>query len=487
MSQHNLLADTAKTNAMKQNRVIHGINRFMESAWFVALVCLMTVISNVLGAELIVYPLFILFGIYIALFGRDFLPIMSIVICCYIAPSVHNNPGRNENSIFYPENGGIVLVVCFVLFVIAAAIRLITDKELGGKRFFLHKRKLGLGMAILGCAYMLAGAFSGRYFENGYHNLLFALIQFFAIFAFYWFFCGAVKWEQVNSDYFAWVGLGVGLTVCAEIIGIFVTEQVIVNSKIQTSLIASGWGNANNIGCMVAMMIPFAIGLARSTKKIWLFCSLGVVMLLITCLTCSRTAIGAGVIIYILSMLPALRDKSQRKQILIFNALSLILFIGLFLIFKGYLDRLFAELRNRGLNPRMREIIYPEGLRTFLKNPIFGEGFYPSTDKIYEWSSLDRLKAFLPARWHNTVIQLLASCGTVGMLAYSFHRFQTVRIFWKQRKTQILFVGLSVAALLLMSLLDCHFFNIGPTLFYSMALAFAENACQEHNSEGVSQ
>ena len=29
--------------------------------------------------------------------------------------------------------------------------------------------------------------------------------------------------------------------------------------------------------------------------------------------------------------------------------------------------------------------------------------------------------------------------------------------------------------LLLCSLLDCHFFNIGPVLFYAMALAFTEN------------
>ena len=34
--------------------------------------------------------------------------------------------------------------------------------------------------------------------------------------------------------------------------------------------------------------------------------------------------------------------------------------------------------------------------------------------------------------------------------------------------------NLSVMALLLASLLDCHFFNVGPVLFYSMALAYAE-------------
>lgn len=479
MSQHCLQADTAGTNSLKQNRVIRSINWFMESPWFVVLVCLMTAISNVLGAELIVYPLFILFGIYLALFGKDFLPIMSIVICCYIAPSVLNNPGRNENSIFYPENGGIFLIVCFLLFAVSAVIRLVADKESFGKHFWKHKRKLSLGIVMLGGAYLLAGAFSGRYFENGIHNLLFALLQFAAIFVCYWFFSGAVKWDRVNPNYFAWVGLGVGLTACAEIIGIFVTEQVIVNSKIQTSLIASGWGNANNIGCMVAMMVPFAIGLAQQTKKTWLFCVLSLFMVIITCLTCSRTAMGGAVIVYILALIPSLRDSSKRKQMLIFNALALLLLIVLFIIFKGYLDRLFTELRSRGLNPRMREIIYPEGFRTFLKNPIFGEGFYPSTDKIYEWSSLDKFKAFLPARWHNTVIQLLASCGIVGILAYGFHRFQTVKLFWAKRKTPVFYIGLSLVALLLMSLLDCHFFNIGPTLFYSMALAFGENICQE--------
>lgn len=475
MSQHILQADTAGTNRWKQNRVIQCMNDFTESPWFVVLVCLMTAVCNVFGAELFFYPLLLLFGIYIAMFGRDFLPCMSIFICFYIAPSVNNNPGRNETSVFYPGNGGILLVSCALVFVVISVIRLILDKELGGKRFLQHKRSLTLGMLILGAAYLLGGALSGRYFENGVRGPLFALLQLISVFGMYWFFSGAVKWEKVNPDYYAWVGLGVGLTVCAEVIGIFITNQVIVNSKIQTSLIASGWGNANNIGCMIAMMVPFALGLAQRTKHTWLFSTLGFVMVLLACLTCSRTAIGAAVLIYMITLIPSLRDASKRKQLLLFNALALLVLIVLVFVFKGYLYRLFEELRNRGFAPRMREIIYPEGFRTFLKNPIFGEGFYPSTDKIYEWSSLEAFKAFLPARWHNTVIQLLASCGIVGLISYGFHRFQTVQLFWRKRNSSAMYIGLSLVALLLMSLLDCHFFNLGPTLFYSMALAFAEN------------
>ena len=44
-----------------------------------------------------------------------------------------------------------------------------------------------------------------------------------------------------------------------------------------------------------------------------------------------------------------------------------------------------------------------------------------------------------------------------------------------ERKNDVnVVIGISILSLLLMSLLDCHFFNIGPTLFYSMALAVME-------------
>ena len=264
--------------------------------------------------------------------------------------------------------------------------------------------------------------------------------------------------------------------VSGEIIGVLLENRVIAEFMIQTPLIFSGWGNANNMGCMVAMTIPCAIGLARRTGKITLFCSLALVMVACTCLTCSRTSMAAAVLIYGISVVVSLKDRRYRKKFLIYHGIAAFAVLVVVIVCFKQLITLFTELLERGFNPRMRDIIYPEGIRTFLKNPLFGEGFYPSTDKIYEWSDQERLKAFLPARWHNTVIQLLASCGAVGFLCYGFHRLQTVGLFWQKRKTPAIYIGLMIAALLLMSLLDCHFFNIGPTLVYSIGLVFAEKA-----------
>lgn len=467
---------------------IREINDYMESRRFLLLVGILTVASNVLGAvlaivpELLIYTAFIIFGCFIALYGRDFKPMLIVVACSYIAPSVNANPGRYAASVFYPLNGGIYLIVLFAGFIGCVIYRIVKDPELGGKNFLRKPRKLLPGMLILGVGYVLAGVFSGRYFERGIMNLFFAVLQFISVTLMYWIFTGMVRWDKVKPDYLAWTGLTVGLVTCIELIILFIANRVIRNGIIEARWIFGGWGNANNIGCVIAMMIPYAVYLGRHTEKAWMFNILAAVMVIFVCFTCSRASIIGAVLIYVISVLVVFRGfpKGKARRIyLLFNGAILLVLLIFAIIFHQRIILLFQELLNRGLDPRRRELIYPAGFKIFLENPIFGEGWYPSSDTIFEWSTQAKIKAVLPGRWHNTVIQMLASCGIVGMACYSFHRLQTIKLFWKKRNTDTIFTGLVLLALLLMSLLDCHFFNIGPTLFYSAALAFAEYAPAE--------
>ena len=66
MSQSVLEKEATGIARFRQSTVIRGINLFMESPWFVALVCVLLLISNLFGAELIVYPVLLLFGICMA-------------------------------------------------------------------------------------------------------------------------------------------------------------------------------------------------------------------------------------------------------------------------------------------------------------------------------------------------------------------------------------------------------------------------------------
>jgi len=471
--------NAARMTDLRSCEPVLSINRFLASQWFVALVCVLTVCCSVFGVELYVYTFFIACGLYISAFGQDYLPILPMWICSYISPSLQNNPGREPDSIFYPQNGGIYLLVIFALFVVSAVIRLATDKDLGGKKFLRCKRRLMPGILALGGAYLLAGAFSGKYFDRGFYNLLFAFLQFIAIFAAYWFFTGAVKWEKARKDYFAWCGFGAGMTVLAQILHMYLTREVIVDGAIDLYRIATGWGNANNIGCMLAMMIPFAYCLARQRHRGWLFSLMGMVMAVGVLFTCSRASILGAAFAFLSSFALSLRNVESRKSDLIATCLAVICLAVVTTAFHRPILHLFRSLIDKGLNPSFRDVIYKEGWKQFTQLPIFGGTFYPSDHSIFEWSTVESFKAFFPPRWHNTVIQLLASCGIVGLGTYAFHRIQTVKLFWEKRKTDMMFVGLSVITLLLMSLLDCHMFNIGPVLVYSAALAFAEKCPSE--------
>ena len=150
-----------KPDASVASKCYHAIcgaaDKIAYSWMFILLVAAMSLYANIYAAELQVYTAYIVFAICICAFCRDLLPIMPMVVCSYIAPSIGNNPGKNPESIFFPEHGGYFLISIAALFVIVLVIRLILDREIGFSNMFRVKRRLIWGMVILGAAYLVSG------------------------------------------------------------------------------------------------------------------------------------------------------------------------------------------------------------------------------------------------------------------------------------------------------------------------------------------
>ncbi len=474
-SDNRIPAQAGLCSRLRKRPFAEATDRFFNSWKYFFLIGLMTVLSNAFSLELPVYAVFVLIGIYLSFFGKDYLPLMPIVICCYIAPSQNNNPGRNEGSIFFGASG-VLLMVLAGLFVASLIFRLATDPDFGGKAFFRRKRMLLPGILVLGAAYLLAGVGSGHYFEQGFGNLLFGFLQFASIFVLYYILCGAVKWNEASRHYMAWTGLCVGFVLLAEIANIYLTQNVIVDGQVVRVRFYTGWGHYNNIGALLSMMIPFAFQLACRSKKSWLYYLCGAAFLLGVLMTCSRGSLIFAVAVYVTSCFVVLFKSRNRRVGLYTNLITFGIITLLFLIFHQQLLRLFADMLGSSKGFSDRADGYAAGIKQFLEHPIFGGSFFPHTDaNLYHWSQVEAFSSFFPARWHNTVIQIAASCGIVGILAYCYHRFQTVLLVIKKPTPEVLCIGISAMALLLTSLLDCHLFNIGPTMFYSMCLAFAEH------------
>lgn len=471
------MGQSSPINQIRNSGPVRAINDYMRSPWYVVLIAAMTALSSVMELELLLYSVFIMTGIFICLFGLDLLPLMPIVICCYIAPSAGNNPGRNEDSIFYLENGGAYLIVLAVLFASCLLYRLISDPEIGGKRFLTTKRSLTFGMLVLGVGYMLSGIGIEEYSTYFSRNLLFAFIQFAAIFVMYFLFTGAVKWEHVPRDYMAWIGTCVGFAVLVQLLENYLSGRIFIGSglTIDREMISTGWGMHNNIGGLMAMMLPFPFYLARDRKHGWIYNLLGSVLLVGVVVSCSRTSMVVAVLIYIICALVLLRNPESRRMNLRVYLVAALAVLAMIIVFWNQLADIFNLFIDELFIISSRDKLFVYGSQQFMEYPIFGGSFYPQGDYIpWDWSELESFTSFFPPRWHNTIIQIAASCGFVGLAAYLIHRLQTVVLFVNKPSVEKLFIGMFVGALLLASMLDCHFFNIGPVLLYSMALAFAE-------------
>ncbi len=447
------------------------LDQFMASPQYIAALMVLTLLAAVLRLELVAYGIFTVIAVYTCLWGPDLLPMMPLFICSYIAPSVANNPGRSEASVFSAGHGGIAVLCMAALIICAILFRLIRDR----KQFFSIKYRLLPGIGVLCAAYLLSGIGTAHYGTVAGKNILFALVQGCSVLIPYFLFSGGVRWQAVRRDYFPWIGFCTGGVLIGQILWIYLTQGVIVDGVIHRTQIYAGWGMYNNIGGLLTMMIPFAFYLATKYHRGWIGTVVGSTFFIGILLTCSRSSILTGFAIYMVCIILMLYYARNRKA----NTIAILSFIGLIcfalLLFHRQILTLFSDLLEKGLDPSSRDLIYREGLQMFKDAPVLGNSFYSPAFKPWEWSTNEAFTGFFPPRWHNTFVQLLTCCGTVGFAAYLLHRIQTLQLLLCSHSKEKTFIACSVLALLGCSLFDCHFFNIGPVLFYSMALAFAEN------------
>ena len=455
--------------------LLQRIDRFLYSPAYFLLLGVLTVLSNVFGLEFFSYTCFILIACYICLLGRDLLPLMPMFGCGYISPSVANNPGFNEKSIFSLAGGGLYLAVLIVLVAGCLIYRLVKDPDFGGKKFLCKKRRLLSGMCVLGICYAISGLGSGQWAECGWRNLLFAFLQFVAIAGLYWLLGGAVKWDQAPKAYLSWTGICMGYVLLAELVSIYVTRDVLAGGTIARNSIVTGWGHYNSMGALFAILSPLPFYLTGKGRFAWFGYATAFVFWVGLLLTCSRGSIVVGTGIFAVGyILSLVHSRHARKQIGV-HIVSIVLPVVIAAVFQQEMQVLLDRVSDIGFASfAQRSEGYMAGIRQFLKYPIFGGTFFPVDFELYVWAPLESFTALFPPRWHNTVIQLLATGGIVCLAGYSIHRIQTVKLFFQKPLGGKIFAGLSVLALLLTSLIDCHFFNVGPVLLYSATLAFVE-------------
>lgn len=448
--------------------IVDRLNAFFSSEYAVGVLAFFALCSALLGLELPFYSCICLAGIYLCLFGRDFRFFVPAALYACVAISNQNNPNVNPQSVLYPENGLWIVIVFAVIFAALAVWRV---AKLKGE-FFRKKRKFLSGFLALGAAF-LVGSFGT--IEHIWLNLRYSAVLFASLFAMYYLLTATLDRKSLQKDYFAWVLFFLGLCTAGQLLEIYASGRAIVDGQIIRVNISVGWGTYNNLGLMILLGMSGAFYLAVVRKRGFAFNLFGNFFYLCVLFSNSRTCILAGAVIYFLCMYFTLRErKNYRQNFGVFLA-ALIILLALFLFFGEFVVKLFNGLVEKGADSSGRWEIYGKGALQFFSSPILGKGFFACD--AYPWWTVAG-ENLLPPLWHNNFIQMLASCGLIGLIAYAYHRVQTLRHFIGAPTTEKTFLGICILAFLLTNLLDCHFFLLGPGLFYSSFLALAETAGQ---------
>lgn len=463
---------------LRDSRAVTLIRAFLRSPWYIAINVLLMVCAELFNIELPVFYVYALFIILIFLFDEDMLGVLVLIPCHYLSISAANNPGKHAETMFTNPSQMTQLVILSAVYVVLFIARLVS-------LLIMHRNRkvpeLTFGFVIYSIALLAGGLGSGYW---GSRTVIFGLVQIASLTVIYFYFYFAVNWKNVPKHYAMtlFLVLGIGLTV--EIVGMYFRPGAIVDAVVNRNEFYMGWGIYNNAGCVMAMCLPAPFYFAAKQKEGWIFALLGIVFYLAVLLSQSRNAMLFGTVLFVACIVIVLikaKGWERWKNLIAFGAFAFVIVIT-GIVFRDRIEKLYTMIGAAGFDDSLRFDTYRACWKRFLEAPWFGSGFYHTPGTVLQpdtgmWTTVDNateVAGFMPPRAHNTLFQLLASGGVFMVLAYLVHRVQTGILFYRHPTTEKTFASICVLALLLTSLLDCHFFNFGPALLYSALLVFAE-------------
>lgn len=392
---------------------------------------------------------------------RPILPILTSFL--YRIPLKHS-PGIPYHSDYY---SGAVFVLPFIFFAIAI-ISLVA--MMIRTRAFSWKNIKGLPMLIplglLSLAFLLSGSFNP---EKSMSDVWFSLLEILVFAVLFWLLYLGLKNEDPDElcRYFIYVAGMLAAILILEVVHLYIFEDVIVNGTINKSAIHFGWGISNTCGNCLTVLIPLCFLGVMKSKYHYVYFTLATLSLVATVLTLCRNGILFGSIFYAACVLICCIFGERRKTYR-WVALGLVLtLIILEVCFSKQIEHLFANMIAHGLDDNGRYPLWYKAFDGFLAYPVFGKGFFTLLPDATPYAS------FIPFLAHNTVLEIMGSMGAFGIISYLVYRVCTLIPFVKKLTIEKTMLFLSVAVLLVESLIDNYILWFAPTFVYNIAIIIA--------------
>lgn len=444
-----------------------ALNRFFNSIYFPVFTAAVVIMFYYLGLDILtIWYVCICWGL-IFLTCKDVTPLLCVILFMCMMISEKNTPSPNGASSNYFMRAEILAQIGIaVSFAITASVYRTVLSAFSGK---LKLTPVFWGLVVFAAALIFNGVLSYEYKAG---NLLYGAVLAGLFLGVYTLGLGNIEIDGQTFKKVASYFIATFTVLAVEIILLYArTENIITGDRVNRELIFFGWGTYNNFGVLVCTTLPAWFYLAGSEKNGFIYIFGGTANVLVAFMSMSRQAMMVSLLLFVVCSVWLLvrrggeeRLKNLLTLVFIIAVLSIIV-AGLYDDLKKFIEPLLENFKNGS----GRTELWEAGIKYFFANPLFGIGFHGGDISAWDYGSagLD----FVPRMYHNTFVQLAASCGLFGLLAYIAHRTQTIISFFESPSHERFFIALAACGILLASLLDVHIFSPFPVLVYSMLLS----------------
>lgn len=443
--------------------VLDHLRDFYSGKWYPLIVLALTVLGNSLGYEFACFLGMVASFFIGCLFAYDFRFALSPFMCTVFFVSPRHAQNVTEFREYYMQPLAVtVMVIGFGLIFVGTVLFAIRNRR---RINSFPWKGLFLSLSIWCASLCFNGLFAPVY---SVQNLLYAVTFPLMLLILYTLFALYVKFDQTAFDYFMYCLLIACSAICLELFARYLSGAVIVDGVIVKTNVVLGWGVWTTIGGMIAFLMPAAFYFVATKRYGWIFYGLGLVQFFCTVLSQSRGAMLFGGVI-LLICLSTLCFFGRNKRINRILTIGLIVIAGIgVLLLREKLMGLLQSFLDKGFDDSERFDLWKLGVQKFLSAPVFGAGFYDN-GIVSTWDI-----QLYPFFYHNTAVQILASTGVVGVLAYLWHRFCTIRAVVRKPSLYKTYLGICILSCLLFCMLDVLLFITYPLIFYTLILLFIE-------------
>lgn len=449
-----------------KNKAMRWLCAFCDSACFAPALGAMVMFMHLVNQPILGLSLIAIAALFITLFCDDTRPLVAPICLAMFALPLQGD--SMINSLVYFLSPAVMAAVGTLVAALAVALvaRLIVC------RTSLRPVKwtgIFLGLALFGVSMLMGGIGSSMYSPE---SLITSSSVAFTEVLLFVFLSATMKKRDDNIAYICKVCAVAAMLFVGQMIHFYIRYYSVgmsLDGAFKGALVL-GWGVSNLVGEFAVFMLPPIFYLAHREKWGIFYFALAALDLAATFFTLCRNALLFGIPTFIGGTLVYLiTGKSSLRQRMValggFVAAAAAVLAVMFVVMPdGFIREITAFFTTTGFKDRGRIRIWTDRINNFKRYPIFGTGF------VVE-GSLHDANVMLA---HNTIVDMLGSCGIVGFACYAFHRAQTVAEFVRRPNYARAAMGITVLVFCAMALLDPIMFYANFAIYYAVILVVTE-------------